>query len=161
MAADSQNGNVNNFSVFLGKEANVRRANSLGYDIVMKMASPFLKMHRHIFSQDHTCQSFSKEQRRSRNLHSSNTTLCLQHLEVELGVKRSRMSFALTTINAEGTQCLGQEVSLTVKGLKLNDYIHLDRVWTVNNPLVLKKSNPRTEDIRDWPQLKGISSPTL
>ena len=71
------------------------------------------------------------------------------------------MSFALTTIIAEGTQCLGQEVSLTVKGLKSNDYIHLDRVWTVNNPLVLKKSIPCTEDIRDWPQLKGISLPTL
>ena len=49
MAADSQNGYVNNFSVYLGKEANVPRANGLGYDVVMKMASPFLKTHRHIF----------------------------------------------------------------------------------------------------------------
>ena len=49
MAADSQNGYVNNFSVYLGKEANVPRVNGLGYDVVMKMASPFLKKHRHIF----------------------------------------------------------------------------------------------------------------
>ena len=49
MAADSQNGYVNNFSVYLGKEGNVPRANGLGYDVVMKMASPFLKNHRHIF----------------------------------------------------------------------------------------------------------------
>ena len=49
MAADSKNGYVNNFSVYLGKEANVPRANGLGYDVVMKMASPFLKKHRHIF----------------------------------------------------------------------------------------------------------------
>ena len=49
MAADSQNGYVNNFSVYLGKEANVPRVNGLGYDVVMKMATPFLKKHRHIF----------------------------------------------------------------------------------------------------------------
>ena len=49
MAADSKNGYVNNFSVYLGKEANVPRVNGLGYDVVMKMASPFLKKHRHIF----------------------------------------------------------------------------------------------------------------
>ena len=49
MAADSENGYVNNFSVYLGKEANVPRVNGLGYDVVMKMASPFLRKHRHIF----------------------------------------------------------------------------------------------------------------
>ena len=49
MAADSQNGYVNNFSVYLGKEANVPHVNGLGYDVVMRMASPFLKKHRYIF----------------------------------------------------------------------------------------------------------------
>ena len=49
MAADSQNGYVNNFSVYLGKEANVPRVNGVGYDVAMKMASSFLKKHRHIF----------------------------------------------------------------------------------------------------------------
>ena len=49
MAADLQNGYVYNFSVFLAKEAHVPFVNGLGYDVVMKMASPFLKKHRHIF----------------------------------------------------------------------------------------------------------------
>ena len=49
MAADSQNGYVSNFSVYLGKEADVPRLNGLGYDVVTKMARPFLKMHRHVF----------------------------------------------------------------------------------------------------------------
>lgn len=49
MAADSQNGFVNNFSVDLGKEANAPNNNGLGYDVVIRMASPFLKMHRHVF----------------------------------------------------------------------------------------------------------------
>ena len=49
MAADSQNGYVNNFSVYLGKEADVPRLNGFGYDVVMKMARAFLKMHRLVF----------------------------------------------------------------------------------------------------------------
>ena len=49
MAADSQNGHVSNFSVYLGKEAHVPRLNGLSYDVVTKMARPFLKMHRHVF----------------------------------------------------------------------------------------------------------------
>ena len=47
----------------------------------------------------------------------SYTTLCLQRLVEELGVKGSATSFALTTINAEGTQRYGQKVNLTVKAL--------------------------------------------
>lgn len=33
MPANSQNGYVNNFSVYLGKEANVPQLNGLGYDV--------------------------------------------------------------------------------------------------------------------------------
>ena len=51
----------------------------------------------------------------------SDTTLCLQHLVEELDVEGSPTSFALTTINAEGTQRLGEEVSLTVKALTSNE----------------------------------------
>jgi len=49
MAANSQNGFVNNFSVDLGKEANAPNNNGLGYDVVIRMGSPFLKIHRHVF----------------------------------------------------------------------------------------------------------------
>jgi len=91
----------------------------------------------------------------------SDTTLCLQRLVEELDVEGSPTLFALTTINAEGTQLLGEEVSLTVKALTSNEYIHLDRVWTVNNLPVSKGSIPCTEDIRDWPHLQGISLPKL
>ena len=71
------------------------------------------------------------------------------------------MSFSLTTINAEGAQRLGEEVSLTVKALTSNEYIHLDRVWTVNNVPVSKGSIPSALDIRDWPHLHAISLPKL
>lgn len=49
MVPDSQNGFVNNFSVYLGQEVNVLQLNALGFDVVMNMARPFLKMHGHIF----------------------------------------------------------------------------------------------------------------
>jgi len=89
------------------------------------------------------------------------TTLCLQRLVEELDVEGSPTSFALTTINAEGTQHLGEEVSLTVKALTSNEYIHLDHVWTVNNLPVSKRSISCTENIRDRPHLQGISLPKL
>ena len=41
-AADSQNGYVTNFAVYLRQEGNQARLHGLGYDVVMKMARPFL-----------------------------------------------------------------------------------------------------------------------
>lgn len=49
MAADSQNGYVTNFAVYLGQEGNQARLHGLGYDVVMKMARPFLNKNRHVF----------------------------------------------------------------------------------------------------------------
>ena len=77
MAADSQNGYVNNFSVYLGKEANVLRANGLGYNVVMKMASPFLKKHRNIFFDNFFYQH--KAYGRS----ASPRYLCLRHSSIK------------------------------------------------------------------------------
>ena len=42
MEADVSNGYIVNFSVYLGSEGKNRRSHGLGYDIVMKMAVPFL-----------------------------------------------------------------------------------------------------------------------
>ena len=74
MAADSQNGYVNNFSVYLGKKGNVPRANVLGYDVVMKMASPFLKKHRHI-----SFDNYFFYEREADGRSASSKHLCLQH----------------------------------------------------------------------------------
>ena len=49
VAADSSNGYVSNFSVYLGQEGNEHRIHGLGYDVVMKMATPFLNKNWHIF----------------------------------------------------------------------------------------------------------------
>ena len=49
MAADSLNGYVLNFSVYLGSEGENRRIHRLGYDVVMNMAHPFLNKNHHLF----------------------------------------------------------------------------------------------------------------
>ena len=48
MAADSSNGYVVNFSVYLGSEGEIRRQHGLGYDVVMGMTRPFFKRKHHV-----------------------------------------------------------------------------------------------------------------
>ena len=50
MAADSSNGYVLNFDVYLGKEADQRpRIHGLGYDVVTKMVRPFMNKNHHVY----------------------------------------------------------------------------------------------------------------
>lgn len=49
MAADSSNGYVLNFDVYLGKEPGQRRIHGLGYDVVHKMVTPFMNKNHHVF----------------------------------------------------------------------------------------------------------------
>jgi hypothetical protein len=72
MIADSPNGFVANFSVYLGKEdEDARRIHGLGYNVVMKMAEPFLNKHRHIF-----CDNFFTSVRLFAHLLDQNTYAC-------------------------------------------------------------------------------------
>ena len=49
MAADSANGYVLNFEVYLGKEPGRERQNGLGYDVVMNMTEPFWNKNHHVY----------------------------------------------------------------------------------------------------------------
>ena len=49
MAADSSNGYVLNFDVYLGKEPGQRRIHGLGYDVVTKMITPFMNKNHHVY----------------------------------------------------------------------------------------------------------------
>ena len=49
MAADSSNGYVVNFSVYLESEGKNRRIHGLGYNVVMDMAHPFFNRKHHVF----------------------------------------------------------------------------------------------------------------
>ena len=60
----------------------------------------------------------------------SDTTLCLTSLTEELGLFGTPTDFALTTVNAEDEVRSSREVQLTVKALKSDESVRLDRVWT-------------------------------
>ena len=60
----------------------------------------------------------------------SDTTLCLTSLAEELGLFGAPTDFALTTVNAEDEVRSSREVQLTVKALKSDESVRLDRVWT-------------------------------
>lgn len=49
MAADSSNGYVLNFDIYLGKEAGQQRIHGLGYDVVTKMVLPFMNKNHHVY----------------------------------------------------------------------------------------------------------------
>ena len=49
MAADSSNGYVLNFDVYLGKGDGCRRIYGLGYDLVTKLIRPFMNRNHHVF----------------------------------------------------------------------------------------------------------------
>ena len=72
MAADSDNGYIANFAVYLGAEdIGTRRIHGLGYDVVMKMAEPYLNKHRHVF-----CDNFFTSTRLFDHLQDQNTYAC-------------------------------------------------------------------------------------
>ena len=71
MAADSSNGYVANFSIYLGKESDEPRTHGLGYDVVMAMVEPFLNKHRHVF-----CDNFFTSPKLFDDLFKENTYAC-------------------------------------------------------------------------------------
>ena len=71
MAADASNGYVVNFDVYLGSDNGKQRIHGLGYDVVMKMAEPFLNKNRHVF-----CDNFFTSTRLFEHLHDQNTYAC-------------------------------------------------------------------------------------
>ena len=49
IAADSSNGYVLNFDVYLGKDPRLQRIHGLGYDVVTKMITPFMNRNYHVY----------------------------------------------------------------------------------------------------------------
>ena len=76
MAADSQNGYVTNFSVYLGQEGNQPRLHGLGYDVVMKMARPFLNKNRHVFFDNFFTSTTLMEHLLAQNTYACGTVRC-------------------------------------------------------------------------------------
>lgn len=75
MAADSQNGYVCNYAVYLGQEGEAR-LHGLGYDVVMKMARPFLNKNRHIFFDNFFTSTILMQHLLAQNTYACGTVRC-------------------------------------------------------------------------------------
>ncbi|XP_068671890.1 piggyBac transposable element-derived protein 4-like [Montipora foliosa] len=75
MAADSQNGYVCNYAVYLSQEGQAR-LHGLGYDVVMKMATPFLNKYRHIFFDNFFTSTNLMEHLLAQNTYACGTVRC-------------------------------------------------------------------------------------
>lgn len=71
MAADSSNGYVLNFDIYLGSEEGRRRIHGLGYDVVMNMVKPYLNKQHHVFF-----DNFFSSPRLLEHLEMQNTFAC-------------------------------------------------------------------------------------
>lgn len=91
----------------------------------------------------------------------SDTTLCSNSLAQRLGLSGKPMNFSLSTINKEHRPRNGYEVELSVKALKSEDGVHLDKVWNVDRLPISQQSILYKEDTEKWPHLRGIEFPRL
>ena len=76
MAADASNGYVVNFSVYLGSEGKNRRIHGLGYDVVMKMARPFLNGNHHLFFDNYFSSPILLDHLLDQQTYSRSTVRC-------------------------------------------------------------------------------------
>lgn len=67
---------MSNFSVSLGQEANGHCIYGLGYDVMMKMATPFLNKNRHIFFDNFFSSSFLFDCLLAQNTYACGTVRC-------------------------------------------------------------------------------------
>ena len=63
-------------SLYLGQEGNEHRIHGLGYDVVMKMATPFLNKNRHIFFDNFFSSSFLFDCLLAQNTYACGTVRC-------------------------------------------------------------------------------------
>ena len=89
----------------------------------------------------------------------SDVTLCDASLMEKLQVHGRPKEFSLATVNGASDARKGFELSLSVRGLQMQEEIVLDRVWTVDTLCLPQGSPPTKEDTAKWPHLKGIDFP--
>ncbi|PFX11376.1 hypothetical protein AWC38_SpisGene24930, partial [Stylophora pistillata] len=89
----------------------------------------------------------------------SDVTLCDMSLMEKLQVIGRPKEFSLATVNGASNTPKGFELSLSVRGLQMQEEIVLDRVWTADTLCLPQGSPPTKEDTAGWPHLKGIVFP--
>ena len=91
----------------------------------------------------------------------SDVSLCSADLAESLGVSGRPKSFSLSTVNQSDNQFTGVEVSLLARSPDDGDWVHVDRVWTIDNIPTSPRNIPAQSLLSKWPHLKGITIPEL
>ncbi|XP_078382246.1 uncharacterized protein LOC144664919 [Oculina patagonica] len=91
----------------------------------------------------------------------SDVTLCDVSLMEKLQVVGLPKEFSLVTVNGASETRMGYELSLSVRGLRMDEEIELNRVWTVDTLRLPQGSPPTKEDAAQWPHLNGIDFPMI
>ncbi|KAL9964892.1 hypothetical protein ACROYT_G028600 [Oculina patagonica] len=91
----------------------------------------------------------------------SDVTLCDVRLMEKLQVVGLPKEFSLVTVNGASETRMGYELSLSVRGLRMDEEIELNRVWTVDTLRLPQGSPPTKEDAAQWPHLNGIDFPVI
>ncbi|KAL9976464.1 hypothetical protein ACROYT_G013771 [Oculina patagonica] len=91
----------------------------------------------------------------------SDVTLCDMSLMEKLQVVGLPKEFSLVTVNGASETRMGYELSLSVRGLRMDEEIELNRVWTVDTLRLPQGSPPMKEDAAQWPHLNGIDFPMI
>ena len=91
----------------------------------------------------------------------SDVTLCNVSLLKKLGLEGRPKELSLATVNGTSGDRKGFELSLTVRGLRMNEDVELNRVWTVDTLYLPQSVVPTKEDTAKWPHLNGIEFPKI
>lgn len=91
----------------------------------------------------------------------SDVTLCDVSLMEKLQVDGHPKEFSLVTVNGVSETRMGYELSLSVRGLRMDEEIELNRVWTVETLRLPQGSSPTKEDAAQWSHLNGIDFPRI
>ncbi|KAL9984440.1 hypothetical protein ACROYT_G006731 [Oculina patagonica] len=91
----------------------------------------------------------------------SDVTLCDVSLMEKLQVDGHPKEFSLVTVNGASETRMGYELSLSVRGLRMDEEIELNRVWTVDTLRLPQGSPPTKEDAAQWPNLNGVDFPRI
>ena len=91
----------------------------------------------------------------------SDVTLCNVSLLKKLELEGRPKELSLATVNGTSGVRKGFELSLTVRGLRMNEDVELNRVWTVDTLYLPQSVVPTKEDTAKWPHLNGIEFPKI
>ena len=76
MAADSKNGYVVNFDVYLGSKEGAQRIHGLGYDVVIKMIKPYMNKNHHVYFDNFFSSTVLLEHLELQQTYASSTVRC-------------------------------------------------------------------------------------